>query len=39
MPTVPPIADPAPQPMLTAGGLRTLLAMCGYRGAVHSAAI
>jgi hypothetical protein len=34
MPAVPPIAEPAPDLMLTAGGVRTLLAICGYRGAV-----
>jgi hypothetical protein len=34
MAAVPPIAEPAPDWRLTAGGLRTLLAMCGYRGAV-----
>jgi hypothetical protein len=34
MPAVPPIAEPAPELMLTAAGLRTLLAMCGYRGTV-----
>ncbi|MCA6108179.1 hypothetical protein [Bradyrhizobium cenepequi] len=31
---MPPIAAPAPELMLTAGRLRTLLAMGGYRGAV-----
>jgi hypothetical protein len=34
MPALPPIAEPAPELMLTAGGLRALLAVCGYRGAV-----
>jgi hypothetical protein len=34
MPAAPPIAEPAPDLMLTPAGLRTLLAICGYRGAV-----
>ncbi|WP_027584688.1 hypothetical protein [Bradyrhizobium sp. Ai1a-2] len=34
MPAVPPSAEPAPEVMLTAARLRTLLAMGGYRGAV-----
>jgi hypothetical protein len=34
MPAVPPIAEPASDLMLTAAGLRTLLAIGGYRGAV-----
>ena len=34
MSALPPIAEPAPELTLTAGQLRTLLGMCGYRGAV-----
>lgn len=34
MPAVPPIAEPAPDVMLTTGQLRTLLGLGGYRGAV-----
>jgi hypothetical protein len=34
MPALPPIAEPAPELMLTAGGLRALLGMCGYRSTV-----
>ncbi len=37
MAALPPIAEPAPESMLTAGQLRTLLGMCGYRGAVIAA--
>jgi hypothetical protein len=34
MPALPPSAEPAPESTLSAGQLRTLLGMCGYRGAV-----